>query len=135
MSFGIITANGEVKALAQNQSPKLGHPLFTNRKAHSRRTPRDKLSWPKNKPFRILSLDGGGIRGLFSACLLKKIETECCGNDTVGDFFDLIAGTSTGGIIAVGLGCRVPCSEIADLYATRGSEIFPPLQFKRSRNW
>ncbi len=117
----------------QNQSPRLGHPLFTNRKANTRSSPRKKLSWPKGKPFRILSLDGGGIRGLFTACLLQQIETELLSGTEVGDYFDLIAGTSTGGIIAMGLGLSVPCSKIVDLYKLDGNKIFPPKRFQQSQ--
>jgi patatin-like phospholipase/acyl hydrolase len=52
--------------------------------------------------FQILSLDGGGIKGLYSAAVLAKIEDDL--GVTVADHFDLIVGTSTGGIIALGLG-------------------------------
>ena len=51
-----------------------------------------------NKTFKILSIDGGGIRGIFSAHILKRIEDEY--NIKLKDHFDLIAGTSTGAIIA-----------------------------------
>jgi patatin-like phospholipase/acyl hydrolase len=49
-------------------------------------------------PFRILSLDGGGIRGVFPAAFLAKLEEHL--DAPIGSYFDLIAGTSTGGIIA-----------------------------------
>ena len=52
--------------------------------------------------FQILSLDGGGIKGLFSAALLAAIEEDLHIN--IVDHFDLLSGTSTGGIIALGLG-------------------------------
>src|SRR4051812_28360760 len=54
------------------------------------------------KGFRILSLDGGGIRGVFPAALLARLEEHL--EHPIGRYFDLIAGTSTGGIIAIGLG-------------------------------
>ena len=134
MSSGTLMEFGEAKVLDQNQSPKLGHPPFTNRKASSRKTPRAKLPWPKGKPFKILSLDGGGIRGLYTACLLQKIEYELLDSGNVGQYFDLIAGTSTGGIIAVGLGFSVPTNKIVDLYLRQGEAIFPPKIYERSKS-
>ena len=50
---------------------------------------------------RILTIDGGGIKGVFPAAFLATVEDTIEGN--VGDYFDLIVGTSTGGIIALGL--------------------------------
>jgi uncharacterized protein len=73
--------------------------------------------------FRILSLDGGGIKGTFTAACLASIE-EMTGKKLV-EYFDLITGTSTGGIIAVGLGLGVSSAELLKLYAARGPEIFP----------
>src|SRR5690554_4752392 len=54
--------------------------------------------------FRILSIDGGGIRGVIPAMVLTAIEEKA--GRPIADLFDLIAGTSTGGIIAVGLAVR-----------------------------
>ena len=73
--------------------------------------------------FQILSLDGGGIKGLFSAAVLAAIEEDL--DITVTDHFDLIAGTSTGGIIALGLGLGMRPREIVDFYLKNGPEIFP----------
>lgn len=73
--------------------------------------------------FRILALDGGGIRGAYSAALLAEVE-ESTGKRFV-DHFDLIAGTSTGGIIAIGLGLGLTASEILSFYRERGADIFP----------
>ncbi len=64
---------------------------------------REQLPWPENKPFRILSIDGGGIRGILPAAILAEIEGRYLGGKSAGDYFDLITGTSTGGIIALGL--------------------------------
>jgi patatin-like phospholipase/acyl hydrolase len=72
--------------------------------------------------FQILSLDGGGIRGLFSAAVLAAMEEDLGGR--VVDRFDLIAGTSTGGIIAIGLGLGLRPSEIVDFYLRWGGRIF-----------
>jgi patatin-like phospholipase/acyl hydrolase len=73
--------------------------------------------------FRILSLDGGGIKGAFTASVLTALEEEI--GDQIGDYFDLIAGTSTGGILALGLGFRIPAQRIQDFYRDMGPDIFP----------
>lgn len=72
--------------------------------------------------FQILSLDGGGIKGLFSAAVLAKIEDDL--GVRVADHFDLITGTSTGGIIALGLGAGLRPREIVQFYVRHGKEIF-----------
>lgn len=84
------------------------------------------LSWPSDRPFRILSIDGGGIKGIFPATVLTAFERELCDGRSSGDYFDLITGTSTGGIIALGLSAGLPAKEILRLYIDRGAEIFPP---------
>lgn len=71
---------------------------------------------------RILSIDGGGILGTFPAAFLAELEREL--DRPVGSYFDLIAGTSTGGILALGLGMGMRASEILKLYENRGSDIF-----------
>ena len=48
------------------------------------------------RTYKILSVDGGGIRGVFPAAFLAKLEDHL--NEPVGSYFDLIAGTSTGGL-------------------------------------
>ena len=73
--------------------------------------------------FQILSLDGGGIKGLYSAAVLAKIEDDL--RITVADHFDLIVGTSTGGIIALGLGVGFRPRDIVDFYVSQGPTIFP----------
>jgi uncharacterized protein len=74
------------------------------------------------KEFRILSLDGGGIRGAFIAGFLADIEQrlQC----RIGDYFDLIAGTSTGAIIAAALAVHEPAAKIEQFYRDRGPSIF-----------
>ena len=71
---------------------------------------------------RILSVDGGGILGTFPAACLAALERHL--PKPIGCYFDLIAGTSTGGIIAIGLGLGLRASELLDLYEQRGPEIF-----------
>ncbi len=72
--------------------------------------------------FQILSLDGGGIRGIFSAAVLAAMESDL--NIKVVDHFDLIAGTSTGGIIALALGLGLSPVEILEFYLKDGPVIF-----------
>ena len=73
--------------------------------------------------FQILSLDGGGIKGLFTAAVLAHLEEDF--NIRVTEHFDLIVGTSTGGIIALGLGAGKSPLEILKFYVEKGSKIFP----------
>lgn len=87
---------------------------------------REKLPWPKDKPFRILSLDGGGIRGIFGASYLAEIERRYLNGASIGRYFDMVAGTSTGGIIALGLATGLSASEVSKIYTERGEFIFPP---------
>src|SRR3954464_8139195 len=74
------------------------------------------------KFFRILSLDGGGIRGVFPAAFLARLEDHL--EHPIGRYFDLIAGTSTGGIIAIGLGLGLSAKDILKLYVEQGPAIF-----------
>lgn len=87
---------------------------------------RERLEWESDQPFRILSLDGGGIRGIFTATVLAELEGKYLSGGSVAEYFDLVVGTSTGGIIALGLAAGITSSQLAELYMTRGSEIFPP---------
>lgn len=80
-------------------------------------------------PIRILSIDGGGIRGLIPALILDAIEQEL--RQPLARSFDLIAGTSTGGILAVGLTMpgadgapKYTPAALADLYRKEGGRIF-----------
>lgn len=72
--------------------------------------------------FQILSLDGGGIKGLFSTAVLAAIEEDL--RTSVVDHFDLITGTSTGGIIALGLASGMRPREIVEFYLSKGPSIF-----------
>lgn len=72
--------------------------------------------------MRILSIDGGGIRGVYSAYLLQRIEDEL--GEGFLESFDLIAGTSTGSIIAAALAVGIRPVEIVQLYEGKGHEIF-----------
>lgn len=88
---------------------------------------RDHLD-PEKGPKRILSLDGGGIRGILTLQFLATIEGEVksrLGRDArLCDYFDLIGGTSTGAIIAAGLACGMTVAALDALYRTIGAEVF-----------
>lgn len=71
---------------------------------------------------RILSIDGGGIKGVFPASFLATIESRL--ERPIGEYFDLIVGTSTGGIIAIGLGLGFRASELLDFYLELGPDVF-----------
>ena len=77
--------------------------------------------------FRILSIEGGGILGAFAAGALAELERST-GRQIV-EHFDLIAGTSTGGIIAIGLAMGVPAEKICQFYLKHGNEIFPDVGY------
>lgn len=71
---------------------------------------------------RILAIDGGGIRGTFPAAFLANLEKDL--DQPIGSYFDLITGTSTGGIIAIGLALGLRAQTILDLYEQKGAAIF-----------
>jgi uncharacterized protein len=77
---------------------------------------RTQLPWPKDQRFRILSIDGGGIRGIFPAAVLTEFERQFTGGNPISAYFDLVAGTSTGGILALGLGAGYFAADLLDLY-------------------
>jgi len=75
-----------------------------------------------NNNFYILAIDGGGYRGVYPAYILKRIEDEF-GSDWLKKF-GLIAGTSTGAIIATALACGLSTSQIVNFYKDHGKNIF-----------
>ncbi len=74
------------------------------------------------RTFRILSIDGGGIKGVFPISFLAALEDMI--GDKVAGYFDLIVGTSTGGIIALALGVGFSAKEILEFYGREGPGIF-----------
>jgi len=81
--------------------------------------------------YRILSLDGGGIRGLITAIILERLE------QAVPNFLskiDLIAGTSTGGLLALGLAAGKSPEETRELYKQRGKSVFRDTVFDDVRD-
>jgi uncharacterized protein len=73
---------------------------------------------------RILSIDGGGIRGIIPASTLVALEEQT--GKPIRDNFDYIAGTSTGALIAAAAAAGVSASRILDIYTQRSTEIFTP---------
>lgn len=73
--------------------------------------------------FQILSLSGGGFLGLYTAAVLAELEERS--GKRLNECFDLFAGTSIGGIIALGLAAGRSASEIRDSFVERGPKIFP----------
>jgi len=83
----------------------------------------------REKPFRVLSIDGGGMRGVYAVAFLDALAAKTGSHEGIdkvdlGKGFDLIAGTSTGGIIAAGLATGKTTSEILEFYKTYGKSIF-----------
>lgn len=76
----------------------------------------------ENRPFKILCIDGGGIKGLYSATILQHWEEEF--GHPISDYFDMICGTSTGGLIALGLSLKIPAKELVNFYKNEGPKIF-----------
>lgn len=82
------------------------------------------------RPFRVLALDGGGMRGLYTATLLTKLAELFNGkaenaSPDLGKSFDLICGTSTGSILACGLAAGIPTDILKKIYIEEGMKIFP----------
>jgi hypothetical protein len=73
--------------------------------------------------FKILSLDGGGIKGIYSSRIIEQFEQKFSCN--IADYFDLLCGTSTGGLIALALSAKILAKEITDFYYQKGPIIFP----------
>ena len=84
-------------------------------------------------PLRILSIDGGGLKGAMPAAVLAAVEEQT--GERIVDHFDLIAGTSTGGIIALGLGMGLSAREILGFYQNKGPEIFGQLSNPEAESW
>jgi len=77
-------------------------------------------------PFRILSLSGGGVRGIFQAVFLKNLENTT--GIPIFQQFDLISGTSTGSIIALAVSLGIDINRIIDLY--RNNKMFYEMKWK-----
>lgn len=73
-------------------------------------------------PLHVLALSGGGYRGLYTATVLAELE-QVLGRP-IAQHFDLICGTSAGGMLALGLANEIPASELKDLFEKHGGRIF-----------
>jgi len=82
------------------------------------------MSEKPGREFKILCVDGGGIKGTYSAFLLAALEKQLAGGKSLGQFFDMVTGTSTGSLIALGLAAGRTAKEIADAYEKDGGKIF-----------
>lgn len=78
----------------------------------------------EEKPFHVLSLTGGGFRGLYSARVLQELEQNA--GRPIGQCFDLIAGTSIGGILALAVAFERPMDAVICAFRESGPKIFPP---------
>ena len=89
-----------------------------------------------HKRLRVLSIDGGGMRGLYTSAYLSALATRYAQTRGVpaldiGKGFDLIVGTSTGAVIGCALAAGVPLDRVAHLYQAHGSKVFPAKLPKR----
>jgi len=84
-------------------------------------------------PHRVLSIDGGGLKGVMPAAFLAQIEEVT--EQRIVDHFDLVVGTSTGGIVALGIGLGLPCREIVRFYRQHGPKVFGQAAPTRTRRW
>lgn len=82
------------------------------------------MTWTEDRPFQSLALTGGGYRGLFTARVLDVIEEHL--REPIGRRFDLISGTSIGGIVAMAAAFEVPMKEVVKVFLEQGESIFPP---------
>lgn len=85
--------------------------------------------------IRILSLNGGGVRGLYTISVLAKLEQiieeeEGKTGVKIGEYFDLITGTSIGGILALGLASGESARDLQEKFKESAPKIFPTLRFK-----
>jgi hypothetical protein len=102
-----------------------GAPLLERAFFDDETSARNDMEMPR-RSVRVLCLDGGGIRGLATIVMLARIM-RAAGAWCVGECFDLIVGTSTGGVIALGAGLlRLTLDEVGDLYDAMASEVFKP---------
>jgi predicted acylesterase/phospholipase RssA len=84
---------------------------------------------PENGGVNVLAIDGGGIRGIISAMFLAELEKRL--GCPLRFFFDEIIGTSTGGIIGLGLAAGYTAQELVDLYVNNGKKIFKSSIFRQ----
>lgn len=106
---------------------------MANQSARNKVSLRERLQ--KRGPKKLLALDGGGIRGVLSLEILRKLESllrTTSGNADyrLADYFDYISGTSTGGIIAAGLAIGMSVDKILEFYEQSGAQMFEPAKLR-----
>jgi patatin-like phospholipase/acyl hydrolase len=130
---------GRNKGISKDLEHFLSYLMPSNGYLNALLSPKGLLSLPQTAQkdrVRVLSIDGGGIRGILPGGLLNHIETKLTQKTGAQFYFaqhlDLIAGTSTGGLIGLGLGMpgergrpKYTTQTLLDLYTTKGEEIFP----------
>lgn len=79
---------------------------------------------PDARPLRVLALSGGGFLGLYTAHVLAALEAEA--GEPLARRFDLVAGTSIGGVLALALAFELPMAKMAGLFAEHGPAVFSP---------
>ena len=84
-------------------------------------------------PFQILSFDGGGIRGAFGIGVVTELEQRL--GRPITDYFDLIAGSSTGAITGAGLAVGKSGAELVQFYEDHGRQIFSPRERYSPKGW
>ncbi|MCJ7753932.1 MAG: patatin-like phospholipase family protein [Thermoanaerobaculales bacterium] len=98
------------------------------------------------RPIRVLTIEGGGVRGIIPTRLLTALESLA--GAPISDLFDVLVGTSTGGMLALGLvtpgedgGHAYPARNVGDIYTSHGQRIFPklasslPRSLQEAREW
>lgn len=84
------------------------------------------MKWTTEQPFQALALTGGGYRGLYTAKALQTMEDSI--GEPIGRRFDLLCGTSIGGIVALAAAFEVPMSKVVEVFEKHGEKIFPSTQ-------
>lgn len=90
-------------------------------------------SWPEKQFFHGLALTGGGFRGIFAAQALSAIEEKT--KQPIGRNFDLLCGTSIGGIVALAAAFEVPMQRVVDVFGAHGPRIFPEHARAPGKGW
>jgi predicted acylesterase/phospholipase RssA len=78
--------------------------------------------WESGRPFHVLALSGGGFRGLYTATVLKHLEAQL--GAPLASRFDLICGTSAGGLLALGVAAEIPAAGLQAMFQEHGGRIF-----------
>lgn len=78
--------------------------------------------------FRVLAIDGGGVRGIYPAHILDLLSAQVPGRALAG-VFDLVIGTSTGAMVAAAVACGLPLQRVVALYEEKAPVIFGAKRF------